>query len=104
VRGGETKWILKRACRRQLPPEILSRPKHGFEIPIDAWLAGPLREQFESCVLDGRARAATLVNQAVARELYRAHLSGMGRHGQVLWSLLMLSRWAERYLAPAPVA
>ena len=43
------------------------RPKHGFEIPIDAWLRGPLRDLFESAVLDPRARVGGLVDQAAAR-------------------------------------
>jgi hypothetical protein len=43
-----------------------------------------------------------LIDQGVARELFRAHQTGIGRHGHVLWSLLMLSRWAERYLVQNP--
>ena len=38
VRRGETKWVLKQACGPQLPAAILSRPKQGFEIPVDAWM------------------------------------------------------------------
>jgi hypothetical protein len=60
-----------------------------------------LREMFEAAVLDPRARLRDLVNQPTARQLYRAHLAGTGRYGAVLWSLLVLARWAERYLAPA---
>jgi asparagine synthase (glutamine-hydrolysing) len=109
VRNGETKWVLKQAYRPVLPPAILDRPKQGFEMPIDAWLRGPLREMVETAVLEPRARVADLVDQPTARKLYRAHLRGTGRHGGVLWSLLVLARWAERYLGatakvPAPVA
>ncbi|MCI0463979.1 MAG: asparagine synthase (glutamine-hydrolyzing) [Gemmataceae bacterium] len=100
VHGGQTKWILKQSWAGQLPPEILSRPKHGFEIPIDAWLRGPLRPLFEETVLHSQARVGSLVNQATARKLFSAHCSGVGRHGNVLWSLLVLARWAERYLIP----
>jgi asparagine synthase (glutamine-hydrolysing) len=98
VRKGETKWVFKQVCRQELPPSVIDRPKHGFEMPIDAWLRGPLGEMFESAVLCPRARAAGFVDQTVARKLYRAHLRGTGRHGAVLWSLLVLARWAERYL------
>jgi asparagine synthase (glutamine-hydrolysing) len=102
VRGGQTKWILKEAYRGRLPDDLLDRPKHGFEIPVDSWLRGPLREQFESAVLDPRARVGDLVDQATARGVYRAHLSGRGRHGGILWSLLLLARWADRYLGTPP--
>jgi asparagine synthase (glutamine-hydrolysing) len=98
VRRGETKWILKRACGDRLPSEVLNRPKRGFEIPVDAWLRGPLREMFASAVLDPRARVGELVDLGVIRRIHRAHLAGTGRHGSLLWSLLILARWAERYL------
>ena len=103
VRGGETKWVMKQACRDLLPDAIRKRPKQGFEVPIDAWLRGSLRPLFEASVLDSSARIGGLIDQDVARGLYRSHLAQTGRHGATLWSLLVLARWAERYLkAPTP--
>jgi asparagine synthase (glutamine-hydrolysing) len=98
VRGGETKWVLKQACRDRLPDSILNRPKHGFDLPIDAWLRGPLRAMFEDVVLAPGARVAGLIDQARARELYSAHRSRVSRQGETLWGLLVLARWADRYL------
>jgi asparagine synthase (glutamine-hydrolysing) len=106
VRGGETKWVFKQAYQQRLPAAVAGRPKHGFDLPIDAWLRGPLRPLFEAAVLDPRAQVRDLLDQATARSVYHAHLSGRGRHGPILWSLLILARWAERYLAsphPSPV-
>jgi hypothetical protein len=56
---------------------------------------------FESAVLDPKARVGSLVDQATVRKLYQAHLRATGRHGAVLWMLLVLARWADRYL-PLP--
>jgi asparagine synthase (glutamine-hydrolysing) len=98
VRRGETKWIFKKAFEDRLPAEIVRRPKHGFELPLDSWLRGPLRETLEDAVLARQSPLGNLVNQPVARELYQSHLSGQGRHGAVLWSLLILGCWAKRYL------
>lgn len=99
VRRGETKWIFKQAYREKLTDELVYRKKHGFDIPIDAWLRGPLRDMFESVVLEPKSRVADLVHQDTVRKIYRSHLSGIGRHGQVLWTLLVLARWADRYMA-----
>src|SRR5262249_30579832 len=105
VRNGETKWIFKHAFANELPEGIVNRPKQGFEIPLDDWLRKPLREQFEAAVLQSNVKVSELVNQAAARKIYRAHLAGTGRHGSVLWSLLVLARWAEYYLSsPQPVS
>ncbi len=100
VRGRETKWIVKQTYQNLLPASILWRPKHGFDIPVDSWLRGPLRPMFEAAVLEPHARVGELVDQARVGNLYEAHLRGLGRHGNVLWSVLMLARWAERYLTP----
>jgi asparagine synthase (glutamine-hydrolysing) len=99
VRGGEGKWIFKQAYRDRLPAGTADRPKRGFEVPVDAWLRGPLREAFESAVLDPGARADGLIDRAAVRKLFRSHLAGTGRHGTTLWALLVLARWAERYLS-----
>ena len=42
LRGRKGKYILKQAVKDLLPPEILSRPKKGFGIPIAEWLKGRL--------------------------------------------------------------
>ena len=99
IHAGQTKWVLKQAVRESLPESILRRTKQGFEIPIDDWLRGPLRPMFESAVLDRGARVADLIDQDVARRIYHSHLTGTGRQGSTLWSLLVLARWAERYLS-----
>jgi asparagine synthase (glutamine-hydrolysing) len=104
VREGETKWILKKTVSPLLPRDVVWRPKQGFDLPIDDWLRGPLRETFEASVLSSGARVADLINQTTAHKLYRTHLSGLGQHGKVLWSLLVLARWSERYLGAQSIA
>jgi len=98
VRRGEKKWIFKQVYQDRLPPGMTQRPKQGFEIPIDAWLRGPLRSVFESTALSANSAVSTLLNQGVVRRIYRQHTAQVGRHGNVLWSILVLAAWAERYL------
>ncbi len=101
VHGGQTKWLLHEIYRDRLPRDVTARPKRGFEIPVDTWLRGPLREQFEAAVLAPQAAVADLVDQRLVGQMFRQHLAQVGRHGNVLWSLLVLARWAERYLRSA---
>jgi asparagine synthase (glutamine-hydrolysing) len=100
IRHGRTKWLLRKLFAERLPPGIVSRAKHGFDLPVDAWLRGPLREVFESAVLAPHCRLANLVDQVAIRRIYRAHLSKRGSHGSVLWSLLVLARWTDAYVSP----
>jgi asparagine synthase (glutamine-hydrolysing) len=101
IRGGQSKWILNEIYRERLPLDVTSRAKQGFEIPIDEWLRGPLRDVFESTVLNPNSRVGELLDQRTVRKLYRAHQAKIGRHGNALWSILVLARWAEKYLSPS---
>jgi len=98
IARGETKWLLKRAYADMLPPELLKRPKQGFEMPVERWMRGPLKPLFEEVVLPRNAVVGTLIDQSTAQALMRDHARGVGNHGQVLWSLLVLAKWAERYM------
>src|SRR5213079_1038274 len=42
LRGGTTKYLLKRAMRGILPDAVIDRPKHGFAVPLARWLRGDL--------------------------------------------------------------
>jgi asparagine synthase (glutamine-hydrolysing) len=55
LRGGTTKYILREAMRDVLPPEILTRGKMGFPVPIGSWLRGPFRAIVDELVLSSRA-------------------------------------------------
>jgi asparagine synthase (glutamine-hydrolysing) len=101
VHDGQTKWVMKQAFRGRLPGDTLTRPKQGFEVPVDNWLRGPLREMFEDVALAPNARLHGLIDRPVAADLFRAHRRGTGRHGAVLWSVLVLACWADRYLPAA---
>lgn len=105
VRGGSGKWIFKEIYRDRLPASVCQRRKQGFEIPVDQWLRGPLRDTFESAVLSPNSPVANLIDQPTVARLYRAHLNRTGRHGALLWSLMVLGRWADVYLSPqTPIA
>jgi asparagine synthase (glutamine-hydrolysing) len=104
IRGNQTKWILKTAMKDRIPAEILNRPKQGFVMPIDNWLRanGPLADLYRETVLNPQSLVSRFIDPGVARKLLAQHQSGRSRNGRILWTLLVLGRWAERYLR-APV-
>ena len=96
LRGGQGKWLMKKALTPYLPDDILYRRKMGFVTPVSAWFRGALageaaalatsRTLIESGWFDGEAIAA----------LAAAHRSGREEHGRTLWQLVMLERSMKR--------
>ena len=78
LKGSRTKHILKEAARGLLPPEIIDRKKHGFGVPLGAWLRRdmtPMRE----LLLSRRARERGLLEIVSGRALNRRARSGRAR-------------------------
>lgn len=98
IRGGELKWIARRAFEPILPREIIARrDKIGFGTPEARWIRGPLR----ALVLDGVRQAADRFPRlfAVDRLLREAQavLSGQQSYDGSLWRVACAGLWARRF-------
>jgi asparagine synthase (glutamine-hydrolysing) len=90
------KRLMKDALADRLPPEILRRGKHGFTVPLAAWLRGPLRTTLCDVLDPERVRAGGLLDAAAVDRLVRAHLAGQADHSRVLWALVVFEAWRQR--------
>lgn len=103
LNGRVTKYILKRAARGLLPDAIIDRPKHGFGVPLGAWLRRDMRLVRE-VLLDTRTLERGLLNTAAVQRLIDDHASGARDHGQRLWGLLTLEWWYRLFIDPVTLA
>ncbi len=98
VRGGETKYLLRKVLHPLVPRPLLDRPKMGFGIPLSPWLRRELRPLLDEYLgVERVAREGFLRPEGVAR-IVAEHLSGRLNHQYRLWSLLVFGMWRERYL------
>ncbi|HYA40154.1 MAG TPA: asparagine synthase (glutamine-hydrolyzing), partial [Syntrophobacteraceae bacterium] len=95
LHGGVSKYIFKNAVAALLPPDITSRKKMGFSIPIAKWFRGELREMAETALFDRTSPGAGLFDINHVRRLWDGHLSGMRDFSQPLWILLSFQLWAK---------
>jgi asparagine synthase (glutamine-hydrolysing) len=95
VRGLSLKRVLKRAVSDLLPPEILSRPKRGFGVPLDRWFREDL-ETYTGSMLGDRARLRGHLNGEALDALIGEHRAGAANHGHALWTLLTLELFLRR--------
>jgi asparagine synthase (glutamine-hydrolysing) len=97
IRGGTTKWLLRQVLYRHVPRELVERPKMGFGIPLAEWLRGPLCDWAESLLDERRLREAGLLDAALVRRYWSEHLSGTRNWQYLLWDVLMLEAWRQRW-------
>jgi len=98
-----SKFLLKRAFRELLPPEILKRPKMGFGVPIARWFRGELQGYLRDVLLGGPASGRGYFSQEEVQRLVEEHVAGVFDHGYRLWALLCFELWCQMFLdAPPP--
>jgi asparagine synthase (glutamine-hydrolysing) len=101
ARRREGKVALRRAFAGHLPPDVASRAKSGFGVPLGRWFRGDLRETAHDLLATDRG----WFHQETVRKLLDEHESARADHGHRLWCLLMLELWVREHVeAPALVA
>jgi asparagine synthase (glutamine-hydrolysing) len=101
TRGRIGKVALRRAFGSLLPPEVSSRGKSGFGVPLGRWFRDDLRHLTRDTLRNERG---WFRDDELSR-LIAEHESGRADHGHRLWCLLMLELWVRQHVeAPALVA
>lgn len=98
IKGGVGKRILRDLLARHVPPDLATRPKQGFAVPIADWLAGPLRSDLEGTLTSRRLVDGLGLSPDDLKALGAAHAAGQIYAPQTLWRLFVLDRWAREYL------
>ena len=102
MRGGESKFLLKKAMEPLLPRDIMYRPKMGFAVPLARWFRGPLRERVRAGLLGGPLADSGMFNQATIGQMIAQHESGARDHSTPLWTLLMYDAFLRNVVGEAP--
>ena len=97
IRGNSTKWLLRQVLDRHVPKHLIDRPKMGFGVPLGEWLRGPLRDWAETFLAEQRLREAGLLDATRVRQYWQEHLDGRRNWQYLIWDVLMLETWRERW-------
>jgi asparagine synthase (glutamine-hydrolysing) len=95
---GGLKVLLRRALKGLLPPEILSRRKQGFMVPLPLWLKGPWREWPRELLSPEAVRRRGFFDPAAVSRLLDGHAARRPGRSDLLWALMMLEAWCRAYL------
>jgi len=98
IRGGESKFLLKKAMEPHLPHDIMYRPKMGFAVPLARWFRGPLKQRVREDLLGGPLLETGWFNRDTIRQIVEQHESGMRDHSTPIWVLLMFDAFLRNNL------
>ena len=100
LRGNQLRYFFKEALRDFLPGEIITKSKHGFGMPVGAWLT-----THPGLMALNRASLASLkergiISPAFIDRLLNEHLHTHAAYfGVMAWVLMMLELWFQKHPA-----
>jgi asparagine synthase (glutamine-hydrolysing) len=93
------KWFPKRAFAGRLPAAILHRRKHGFEVPLSAWLRGPLREMVRSALSAAALQRHGMFEPSFVARMLDEHEASRRNWSREIFGLLVFQLWYERWMS-----
>ncbi len=91
--NGIKKHILKEITHRYIPKELMDRPKKGFAIPIENWLADSLKEKVMYFLDEKRINSQKIFNASEINILVKQFYLGKREYAVKIWYLLMFQMW-----------
>ncbi|PRY44859.1 asparagine synthase (glutamine-hydrolyzing) [Umezawaea tangerina] len=105
---GTTKYALRRALAKIIPPHVLNRPKLGFPVPIRHWLQDEMYDWARGIIADSRTES--LLSKSAVYALLEEHRTGPMDRSRQLWAVLVFMLWHGIFIenrikvdVPAPV-
>jgi len=87
--------MLKRLLARHVPRAIWDHPTRGFVLPLDRWIAGPLRDRVRKVVCEEGPAGLRVEAKRVVWSRFERNPSRMATR---VWALFVLDEWCRRHL------
>jgi len=94
-KGGELKYLLKRAAHDVIPEPVMNRKdKMGFPVPLHLWMKDRTRDMVTDTLLSSRARERGIFDTSEIEKL----LTNEGAFGRRVWGALSIEMWFRRFV------
>jgi asparagine synthase (glutamine-hydrolysing) len=96
LRGTQLRWFFKQALCDLLPPEVITKEKHGFGLPVGAWLVD--HKPLFDLAADGISclRRRGIIQPRFIDELLDKRMREHAAYfGNMVWVLMMLGLWLD---------
>ncbi len=94
IKGGTTKYLLRKLSEKYLPENIVHQPKRGFEIPLNDWVNGKLDTQIKDRLFSSNRLYKEWINPSFLEALYQRKTKlPEERRAKILYQLYCLETW-----------
>lgn len=91
--NGCDKKLLKELLYEYVPQSLLDRPKHGFEVPLPAWLsAGSLHEWADELICNSRLIRDGYLDRKIINRIW-SHFNKDRSNTLLVWYILQAESW-----------
>ena len=91
------KAVLRRVARRWVDPEIISRRKIGFTVPLADWFRTLIRPELDDLLRSEASATRRLMSGPLIDRLLDRHASGRFSHVKAIWALANLEMFLREY-------
>jgi len=96
IKMGRKKYILKKAFRNILPPEIIHRKKQGFGIPLVHYLRNELKDFVYNEVFG--FDLLNYYDKDTLKIYWDRHQAKKGDYYRIFWSIMMFNLWFKKWM------
>ncbi len=97
MKGGMTKYLLRKVAERYLPQDVIYRPKTGFGAPVRRWITHDLHPLVEVRLARERLRQRGIFDLDAVWNLIERNRRGEIDASYIVWSLLALESWLGQF-------
>jgi asparagine synthase (glutamine-hydrolysing) len=92
------RYFVKQALKDFLPPDIITKSKHGFGLPFGIWLlSSPVLQQLIFKHLTALKRRGIIRSELIEQLLKSHRMEHAAYYGTMVWVLAMLELWFEEH-------
>ena len=98
LRGRTGKWLLREAVRDLLPPEVLTRAKTGFGVPLRSWLHRELGELVGDVLSPTSLSHRRIFDPTAVSDLVAADRAGRVDAAYPILAIMAVELWCRAFL------
>jgi asparagine synthase (glutamine-hydrolysing) len=98
VRGGVSKYLLKKAVQGLIPDEIINRKKMGFGAPMSEWLRSDFGHAVQTAIRSSGLMRRGIFNLEYIDKLFGWHYSGRSDCSIYIWNLYNCTAWYDYWV------